>query len=76
MKTNNYALKLNGTTVFVKGYSASVRMHVETPNAPVPSYHQQITPNHSSHKSLVMNSCKGTASSETRLVEIDKATIH
>ena len=34
MKTDNYASKLNGTTVFVKGYIASVRMHVETPNAP------------------------------------------
>ena len=43
MKIDNYALKLNGTTVFVKGYSASVRMHVETPN----TYHQQIIPNHS-----------------------------
>ena len=51
MKSDKYTSKMNGTIVFVKGYSASVRMHVETPNAPVPTYHQQITPNHRSHKS-------------------------
>ena len=34
MKTDNYALKLNGTTVFVKGFTASVRMQVEMSNAP------------------------------------------
>ena len=34
MELDNYALKLNDTTVFVKGYSGSVRMRVETPNAP------------------------------------------
>ena len=28
MKIDKYASKLNGTTVFVKGYSASVRMHL------------------------------------------------
>ena len=49
---------MNGTTAFVKGYRAGVRMHVETPNTPVPPYHQQITPNHRSHKPLVVNSCK------------------
>ena len=36
MKTDKYTSKTNGTTVFVKGYSASVRMYAETPNAPVP----------------------------------------
>ena len=46
---------MNGTTVFVKGYSASVRMHVETSTSP---YRQQITPNHRSHKLLFMNFCK------------------
>ena len=51
MKIGKYASKLNGTTVFVKGNSASVRIHVETPNAPSfcngSPYHQRITPNHS-----------------------------
>ena len=51
MKTDKYASKLNGTTAFVKGYSASVRMQVEMMNAPSfysgPPYHQRITPNHS-----------------------------
>ena len=49
MKTDKYASKLNGTTVFVKGYSASVRVQVEMPNALSflqPPYHQRITPNH------------------------------
>ena len=50
MKSDNYALKLNDTTVFVKGYSASVPMHVETPNAPFLQwslpYRQRITPNY------------------------------
>ena len=59
MKTDKYTSKMNGTTVFVKGYSASVgRMHVETLNAPGPRTNLQITPNHRSHKSLIMNSCK------------------
>ena len=48
MKTDKYTSIMNGTTVFVKGYSASVRMHVEMPNAPpFCPYHQQITPNYS-----------------------------
>ena len=34
MKIVNYVLKLNDTTASVKGYSASVRMQVEMPNAP------------------------------------------
>ena len=58
MKSDKYGSKLNGTTVFVKDYSASVRMHDETPNTSISPYHKQITPNHRSHKSLVMNSCK------------------
>ena len=28
---------MNGTTVFVKGYGACVRLHVETPNVPAPN---------------------------------------
>ena len=35
METDKYISKMNGTIVFVKGYRASVRRHVETPNAPV-----------------------------------------
>ena len=33
---------MNGTTIFVKDYSASLRMHVETPNTLVSPYHQQL----------------------------------
>ena len=44
------------------------------PNAPVPPYHQQITPNRRSHKSLVMIPL--AASPETRLAETFNATIH
>ena len=62
MKTDNYALNLNGTTVFVKGFSASVRMQVEMSNAPSFCGGLPVPPaNYSeprSHKSLVMNSCK------------------
>ena len=55
METDKYASKLNvQLTVFVKGYSASVRTHVEMPNAPIPPYHQQITSNHRSHKSWLI----------------------
>ena len=51
MKTDKYSSKQNGTTVFVKDYSASIRMQVEMSNAssffsalPVAL---RITPNHS-----------------------------
>ena len=80
MKTDKYASKLNGTTVFMKGYSASVRMHVETPNAPI-----LVPPaNYSEpqfHKSLIMDSCKEkiiplTSSPVNGLVKHDNATIH
>ena len=51
-----------GTTVFVKGYSASVRMHVEMPNAPSFCSNLLVPPaiysEPQSLKSLVMNSCK------------------
>ena len=51
MKSDKYSSKMHGTTVLVKGYSACVRMHVGTPNAPsfcigLP-YRQRITPNRS-----------------------------
>ena len=53
MKADKYALKLNGTTVLVKGYRASVRMRVETPNAPVPRTTRKLLRT----AGLVMNSC-------------------
>ena len=73
---------MNGTTVFVKGYSASVRMHVENTECtdyPVPpaNYFEP-----QSHKSLVVNSWNEkkiiplTASPATGLTENDNATIH
>ena len=61
MKTDKYASKLNGTAVFVKGYSAGVRMHVETSNAPFFAVVPVPPVNYSEpqfHKSPVMNSCK------------------
>ena len=42
----------------MKRYSASVRMHVGTPNSPIPPYHQRITPNHSPINSLYIISVR------------------
>ena len=36
MKTDKYTSKMNGTNAFVKDYSASFGMHVETLNASSP----------------------------------------
>ena len=58
MKTDTYTSKMNGTTVFVKGYSANVRIHVETSNAPVPPVTSANYSEPQSLKSLVMNSWK------------------
>ena len=38
MKTVKYTSEMNGITVFVKGYSTSLRIHVETPNASISPY--------------------------------------
>ena len=60
MKTKKYALKLNGSNVSVKGYSASVRMQVE--NATIHHFLQRssVPPatysEPQSHKLFVMNS--------------------
>ena len=58
MKIDKYASKMNDTTVFVKGYSASVRMHIEMPNVPVVPVPPVNYSEQQSHKPLVMNSCK------------------
>ena len=57
MKTDEYTSNMNGTTVFVKGYRASVRMQVETPNTPVPPVPPANYSEPQSHELLVMNSC-------------------
>ena len=78
MKT---ATNLNGTTVFVKGYNASVRIHVETPNARSfnsAPYHQRIIPNHGIINRLLWIPLRRNnyPSLVNGLAENDNATIH
>ena len=68
---------MNCTTVFVKGYSVSVRMHVATFSLQCPPYCQRITPNHSSINRLLDETIIPLAASpETGLAETDNATFH